>query len=119
MSTVASVTSPQVLRTALDSFLKAARSTDSTPPPSWLYRLVYEQSIYAPKWAVSGRTLTLAPPKTAVAFEDDGLDNVLEAWKWVMGDEADEQSYLVFEAREGEDIDDDGYAFNGADYRDG
>lgn len=48
-------------------------------------------------------------PTLDLAFNDASLDAVLEAWKVVMGDAADESEYMIFDDREGADANDDVY----------
>lgn len=41
------------------------------------------------------------PSSLDLAFEDDTLDLVKEAWKIVVGDEADDADFMMFDDREG------------------
>jgi hypothetical protein len=44
---------------------------------------------------------TFPPSSLDLAFEDDTLDLVKEAWKKVVGDEIDDADFMVFDDRDG------------------
>ncbi|KAE8374802.1 hypothetical protein BDV26DRAFT_269288 [Aspergillus bertholletiae] len=54
----------------------------------------------------SSSILCFPPPSLDLAFDDALIDQVKDAWKLVMGDEADEQEFMDFEDREHADDDD-------------
>ena len=47
------------------------------------------------------------PPSLGLAFDDSDLDAVKTAWELVMGAEASQEEYMVFEDREGADAEDE------------
>jgi Rab proteins geranylgeranyltransferase component A len=50
---------------------------------------------------MSGRVMVFPPPSTDLAFDDSILEGVKEMWKWIMGDEVEEDEFLRFEERGG------------------
>lgn len=89
---------------ALDELLRAAG--DETPAGKPIYRLSYEHSgVKHPLFATNGKIGTFSPLPLDLAFNDDILNPVEQAWKFVNG-ETDEE-YMVFEDREGVNDEDD------------
>ena len=91
--------------------VNAVEGDESASP--CLYQLYYEQA-FGDKASTTenlGATPNLSfPPLSAtLAFEDSDLEAVKAAWGLVLGDEADEETYLVFEDREGADAEDEVY----------
>lgn len=111
LTTLATADSKHELEQALAMLVKAVEGEESTSP--CLYQLYYEQAIGDRKSTTEklGTTSALAfPPLSAtLAFEDSDLEAVKTAWSLVMGDETDEETYLVFEDREGADAEDEVY----------
>ncbi|KAI1801683.1 GDP dissociation inhibitor-domain-containing protein [Daldinia bambusicola] len=110
LTTLASLTAPQWLESSLN-YLLAATAPPKGPAPVPLYKLWYEQTLSArePSVATNGETRSFAfpSPSLSLAFDDGCLGPVKEAWKLVMGDDALETEYMVFEDREGVGDDDD------------
>jgi Rab proteins geranylgeranyltransferase component A len=98
--------SPQALDTALTALLQAV-----TPTAAILYKLYYEQTTSTRQSLVTsqgGATVFEFPsPSLGLAYDDESLDAVKEAWKLVMKDEAHDDSFMKFEDREGLEDDDD------------
>lgn len=79
--------------------------------PLSLYQLYYEQT--------TGGNLLLREPvgslpkflfptlSLGLTLDDTDLDPVLDAWKLVMGDDSQDNEFMVFEDREGADAYDD------------
>lgn len=111
LTTLTSADSKNELEQALAMLVKAVEGEESTS--SCLYQLYYEQAIGDRKSTTEklGTTSVLSfPPLSAtLAFEDSDLEAVKTAWSLVMGDESDEETYLVFEDREGADAEDEVY----------
>ncbi|KAK8067931.1 rab protein geranylgeranyltransferase component A [Apiospora saccharicola] len=109
LTTMTTNGSKNELEQALTMLVKAVEGEESTSP--CLYQLYYEQAIGdgKPTTEKLGATSALSfPPLSAtLAFEDSDLEAVKTAWSLVMGDECDEETYLVFEDREGADAEDD------------
>ncbi|KAI3327267.1 GDP dissociation inhibitor [Xylariaceae sp. AK1471] len=89
-----------------------------TPSTDSLYKLYYEQTTSARQYLVTSRrsaaVFEFPSPSLGLSFDDASLDDVKEAWKLVMKDEASDGTYMVFEDREGmgDDDDDDDDAFD-------
>ncbi|KAL8387387.1 hypothetical protein RB595_009938 [Gaeumannomyces hyphopodioides] len=96
----------QILEQSLTSILATINSNEA---PKRLYQVYYEQSSTSSAVQVDGRVVTLPAPSPALAVSDGILDSVHEAWKAVMGPEAQahEDGYMKFVDREGMDDDDD------------
>ncbi|KAI1124270.1 rab protein geranylgeranyltransferase component A [Nemania abortiva] len=98
--------SSRVLDIAVTALLQAV-----TPTAAILYKLYYEQSISARQSLVTsqgGATVFEFPsPSLGLAFDDENLDAVKEAWKLVLKDEATDDTFMKFEDREGMGGDDD------------
>lgn len=47
------------------------------------------------------RVFSFPPPCLDLAFDDTMIEQVKQVWKTVMGDDADENEFLLFEDREG------------------
>ncbi|KAI0839580.1 GDP dissociation inhibitor-domain-containing protein [Hypoxylon sp. FL0890] len=112
LTTLAAPQSAHRLESALDALLFAATPPDS-PKPVCLYKLQYEQSL-SPRESsrtTSGNISTFAFPSPSLnlAFDDSCLGAVEDAWKLVMGQDASENEYMVFQDREGVDDDNEVY----------
>lgn len=99
--------STHVLGSALTALLQAV-----TPTADVLYKLYYEQGMSARQPSVtphgSATVFEFPSPSLGLAFDDESLDAVQEAWKLVLKDEATQDSYMKFDNREDmEDEDDD------------
>lgn len=46
--------------------------------------------------------LAFPPPSLDLAFDDSVIDHVMSAWRQIMGDEADDATFMRFERRESE-----------------
>ncbi|OTB04680.1 hypothetical protein M426DRAFT_150344 [Hypoxylon sp. CI-4A] len=111
LTTLASHQSAKRLSSALDGLLSVA-----TPPggatPKALYQLRYDQTLSTrePSVTTSGSISTFAfpSPSLSLAFDDESLAAVKDAWKLVMGTDAPEDEYMIFQDREGVGDDDDG-----------
>ncbi|KAI0113898.1 GDP dissociation inhibitor-domain-containing protein [Hypoxylon sp. NC0597] len=112
LTTLAAPQSAQRLGSALDALLAAATPIDS-PKPVCLYKLQYEQSLSARKPSRTTRggvsTFAFPSPSLNLAFDDGCLEAVKDAWKLVMGGEASEDEYMVFQDREGVGDEDEVY----------
>ncbi|OTA62764.1 rab protein geranylgeranyltransferase component A [Hypoxylon sp. EC38] len=112
LTTLAAPQSVQRLESALDALLAAANPTDS-PKLVCLYKLQYEQSLSdrKPTSTTHGSVSTFAFPSPShnLAFDDGCLEAVKDAWKLVMGGEASEDEYMVFQDREGVGDEDEVY----------
>lgn len=84
--------SKKLLEAALDAFLATVDDK-----PALLYKLYYEQQTEAES---SDASLDLA-------FNDSILEDVESLWKTVMGEEAEQATFMTFEDREGMNNDDD------------
>lgn len=51
--------------------------------------------------STSPHVLRFPPSNLDLAFEDETIDLVKEAWKTVMGDQARSDEFMIFEDREG------------------
>ncbi|KAI0105639.1 rab protein geranylgeranyltransferase component A [Nemania sp. FL0031] len=102
----ATTQSSHILDVALNALLQAA-----TPTAVILYKLYYEQAISARQALVTSQggatVLEFPSPSLGLAFEDDSLDAVKEAWKLVMKNEILDDEFMKFEDREGMGDDDD------------
>ncbi|RDA92675.1 hypothetical protein CP533_3719 [Ophiocordyceps camponoti-saundersi (nom. inval.)] len=100
LSTMSNPSSQAVLETALDSLLTSL-SADENLKPRRLFQLAYEQAAGPGSFSVQGRVGTFAlPPLDLLTFPDDVLHSVREAWLHVVGAEAGDEEYMVFEDRE-------------------
>ncbi|KAK8110005.1 hypothetical protein PG999_008142 [Apiospora kogelbergensis] len=111
LTTLSTVNSKHELEQALSMLVNAVEGDESASP--CLYQLYYEKA-FGDKASTTenlGATPNLSfPPLSAtLAFEDSDLEAVKAAWGLVLGDEADEETYLVFEDREGADAEDEVY----------
>jgi Rab proteins geranylgeranyltransferase component A len=107
------MTSPEskkTLETALEGLLAASGEPET---PVCLYQLYYEQGVsdgpLVPAADAVRKEFYFPSPSLNLAFKDEDLDAVKTAWKLVMGDEANEDDYMVFDDREGADADDEVY----------
>ncbi|CAM1501773.1 Fc.00g037570.m01.CDS01 [Cosmosporella sp. VM-42] len=109
LSTVYGNFSKALLEKALSSLLAAVESDKAAPV--CLYQLYYEQGTGKTSLNVGGNTVTFPLPSLDLAFDDDVLDPVHDAWKVVMGSAAvgEDVEYLKFDDREGAGDDDDAY----------
>ncbi|KAK8005207.1 GDP dissociation inhibitor [Apiospora arundinis] len=112
LTTLATVGSKHALKQALDMLVSAAVESDVSASPC-LYQLYYEQ-VFGDRTLTTDKLGTtpifsLPPLSATLAFEDSDLEAVKSAWGLVLGDEADEETYLVFEDREGADAEDEIY----------
>ncbi|KAK8073824.1 hypothetical protein PG994_004723 [Apiospora phragmitis] len=111
LTTLATAGSKHELEQALVMLVYAVEGEDSTSP--CLYQLYYEQALGDRQSTTENHGTTPAlsfPPLSAtIAFEDSDLEAVKTAWSLVSGDESDEDTYLVFEDREGADAEDEVY----------
>jgi len=84
---------------------------NETKPASILWSLHYTQSGPSPSRSsqsttspsvVSEKSVLLCPPPSLdLAFDDALIEDVREKWKVIMGDEALEEEFMMFETREG------------------
>lgn len=110
-------TTPQAVRrleSALENLLATTTSVESPTTPVCLYKLQYEQSLSARealRTAGDGiSTLAFPSPSLNLAFDDGCLGAVQNAWKLVIGEDASDDEYMIFQDREGmADDDDDAY----------
>ena len=76
-----------------------------------LYQLYYEQTGGDGKATTEMKgnvpVFSFPPPSLGLAFDDSELDAVKTAWELVMGVEASQEEYMVFEDREGADAEDE------------
>ena len=105
LTTLATATSQALLQSALDSLLSALSNGDEAP--KCLYQLYYQQSRGSSATDTDGHVLELPAPSLSLTFDDSVLETVREAWKAVMGSEAEDQDYMVFSDREPADAYDD------------
>lgn len=109
LTTLTTPNSAQRLESALSDLLTAAVPEGNTAPVC-LYKLQYEQSLSPrePSTTTRGKTCTFSfpSPPLNLAFDDNCLHAVMDAWKLVMGEDAAEDGYMVFEDREGVGSDD-------------
>ncbi|KAJ8132206.1 hypothetical protein O1611_g1416 [Lasiodiplodia mahajangana] len=102
----ATAQSSHVLDIALTALLQAV-----TPTAAILYKLYYEQAISIRQSLVTSQggasVFEFPSPSLGLAFEDEILDLVQEAWKLVMKHEASDDLFMKFEDREGMGDDDD------------
>lgn len=100
--------SPDILDMALTALLQAVATTADI-----LYKLYYEQAVSARKSIVtsqgSATVFEFPSPSLGLAFDDESLDAVKEAWEIVVQDEVLDDTFMKFEDREGVDDDDDIY----------
>ncbi|KAE8450242.1 hypothetical protein EG329_006669 [Mollisiaceae sp. DMI_Dod_QoI] len=87
--------SKKLLEAALNTLLATLEER-----PTLLYKLYYEQQADAGSTGSPEASLDLA-------FNDGMLDDVESQWKTVMGDEAEQATFMRFEDREGMSNDDD------------
>ncbi|KAF2970676.1 hypothetical protein GQX73_g2887 [Xylaria multiplex] len=104
-------TTPQsshVLDIALATLLQAVAADGDV-----LYKLYYEQANSSRHSLVtsqgSATVFEFPSPSLGLAFDDESLDTVKEAWKIVMKDDALDNAFMQFEDREGMGDDDDDY----------
>ncbi|KAB5517359.1 GDP dissociation inhibitor-domain-containing protein [Coniochaeta sp. 2T2.1] len=99
-TTLATPTSKALLQSALESLLSTFGSGDEAP--KCLYQLEYQQSRGSTATKTDGKVLHLPAPSLGLAFDDSTLDSVRQAWKTVMGAEAEgpDMEYMVFSDRE-------------------
>lgn len=98
--------SRHVLDIALTALIQAV-----TPTAAILYKLYYEQAISARQASVtsqgSATVFEFPSPSLGLAYDDNSLDAVKQAWELVMKDEASDDSFMKFEDRESLGDDDD------------
>ncbi|KAJ2989015.1 hypothetical protein NUW58_g3682 [Xylaria curta] len=98
--------SSHILELALTALLRAAATTADV-----LYKLYYEQATSARNLVVASRgsatVLEFPSPSLGLAFDDNSLDAVKEAWKHVIKSEVPDTAFMKFEDREGMGDDDD------------
>ncbi|XXH02389.1 R8 protein [Hypoxylon texense] len=113
LTTQAAPQAVQRLESALSDLLAAVPLSDGQTAPACLYKLQYDQSLSARVASVTERgsvsTFAFPSPSLSLAFDDGCLDTVRDAWKLVVGDDAPEDEYMVFQDREGVADDDDAY----------
>ncbi|ORY67628.1 GDP dissociation inhibitor [Pseudomassariella vexata] len=111
LTTLAEPGAKQRLNQALDTLLQAVSVNQNTATS--LYQLYYEQSSSekAPLIETHGSStvFSFASTSQTLAFDDSDLDAVKSAWTVAMGSDVREEEYLIFEDREGADVDDDVY----------
>ncbi|KAJ4145467.1 hypothetical protein LMH87_004316 [Akanthomyces muscarius] len=107
LSTISTPSSRALLDTALSSLLQAA--SGNLEPPEVVFRLQYEQrGARLPSLNADDSIVTFGAPVLDLAFRDDMLQPVRQAWEnftGQTGEQADAE-YLVFEDREVVDDDD-------------
>lgn len=98
--------SAHVLGLALNALLQVV-----TPTADVLYKLYYEQGMSARQPSVtphgSATVFEFPSPSLGLAFDDEGLNAVQEAWKLVLKDEALHDSFMKFDNREEMEDEDD------------
>ncbi|KAI1760937.1 GDP dissociation inhibitor-domain-containing protein [Hypoxylon sp. FL1150] len=105
----------QRLESNLDNLLAAVSPAEGSTTPICLYKLQYEQSLSAREASSTARNgvtiFTFPSPSLSLAFDDKCLSAVKDAWKLVIGEDASEDEYMIFQDREGvaDDDDDDAY----------
>lgn len=108
------------LQAAITAFLDTFTTDESPKPPKVLYTLTYVQRgskpFDTPLHSSNSKTCKLPSLPTDLAFSDETLGRVEEAWRMVMGLEAEDNSvkYLEFEERKSispDDDDDDANAY--------
>lgn len=93
-----------VLENAVENFLNSA---DSKAKVIWsayftqLGCLNHGRSVVENLKGSHDNVFSFPAPALDLAFDDGLLDQVKQVWKAVMGDEADENSFLKFDDREG------------------
>ncbi|KAB5528825.1 GDP dissociation inhibitor-domain-containing protein [Coniochaeta sp. 2T2.1] len=107
-TTLATPTSKALLQSALESLLSTFGSGDEGP--KCLYQLYYQQSRGSTAIRTDGKVVHLPAPSLGLAFDDSTLDSVRQAWKTVMGADAEDPDteYMVFSDREPADAYNDG-----------
>lgn len=112
LTTQAASQAVQRLESALSNLLAAVTAEGQTTPIC-LYKLQYDQSLSAREASTTAHgsvsTFAFPSPSLNLAFDDRCLDTVRDAWKLVIGEDASEDEYMVFQDREGVADDDDGY----------
>lgn len=99
-------TATELLNVAVNSVLQTFQQD---PRPSVLWSLQYEQRS-APSAGITESSTSPAQDEhhflrfptypNGVAFDDSMLDTVKARWRQIMGDAADESTFMVFEDRE-------------------
>lgn len=90
-----------MLQQSIEPILAAVTSSSGASPPRCLWSLSYEQTRETSSTQFDGKIVTVPGVPLTLAFGDDTLDPVFEAWKVVMGEDADQESYMKFADREG------------------
>ncbi|KAI1851158.1 hypothetical protein JX265_013276 [Neoarthrinium moseri] len=110
LTTHTSPSAKKNLEQALGSLLATAAEQET---PICLYQLYYEQTVSegTPLVETVGAVpkFSFPSPSPNLAFDDSSLDTVKQAWKQVMGDEAQDDEFMIFEDREGADANDEIY----------
>ncbi|KAI8623390.1 GDP dissociation inhibitor [Xylariaceae sp. FL1651] len=108
LTTLATSQAVHILDAALVALLQVAATSAEC-----LYKLYYEQTTSArqPLTTLRGNATVFEfpSPSLGLAFDDASLEAVKEAWKLVMKGDASDDTYLIFEDREGMGDDDDIY----------
>ncbi|QPH04139.1 hypothetical protein C2857_000884 [Epichloe festucae Fl1] len=99
LSTISSSGSKNLLDSALSKLLSAA--SQSTQPAQSLWRLHYEQTCGTGSLIVEDNIVSFDRFTPDLAFNDTVLESVQQAWQVVAGPDADNDSYMKFEDREG------------------
>lgn len=107
LSTQSTTDSQKLLQQSIRPILAAVTGDNDSSSARCLWSLSYEQSRETSSVQVDGKVVTVPGPPLDLALGDETLDPVFEAWKLVMGEEADQDSYMKFADREGMGDDDD------------
>lgn len=95
-----------MLQNAAASVLAAV---EDESPPQILYQLYYEQMEGSSRLESDGLVLRLPGHSHSLSFDDSMLGPVQQAWKIIMGEAADEDTYMAFVDREAADEDNELY----------
>lgn len=108
LSTLATASSKNVLQGALSAVLDVLTPEEPTQVIAQLY---YEQACPSGSMLIDGPVITLPPPRVDLAFDDDSLSPVRKAWEEIVKvvGEDDPGEFMMFEDREGTDLQDDEY----------
>ncbi|TLS22488.1 uncharacterized protein PpBr36_09747 [Pyricularia pennisetigena] len=101
LSTQSTAGSQKMLQQSIEPILASVASLSGTSPPRCLWSLSYEQTRETSSTRIDGKVVTVPGVPLTLALGDDTLDPVFEAWKVVMGEDVDQESYMKFADREG------------------
>lgn len=101
LSTQSTISSQKMLQQSIEPILASVTSSSGASTPRCLWSLSYEQTRETSSTQIDGKVVTVPGVPLTLAFGDETLDPVFEAWKVVMGEDADPESYMKFADREG------------------